>query len=62
MKHNAIDFLIHLIYIQSSSFNNSTVLSVDIFKISETPIKRGLLFSITQPSGEIDVSQLSKCK
>ena len=30
---------------------------MDRFKISETPINKGLLSSITQPKGEIDVSQ-----
>jgi hypothetical protein len=33
-----------------------------IFNISETPINKGLLSSITQPSGATDVSQAVKAK
>ena len=43
--------------INNSCFSNSTVLSVEILRISETPINNGLLFSITQPKGDIEVSQ-----
>ena len=45
-------------FTSSSSFSKSFVFSVDFFKISETPIKTGLLFSIIQLKGEIDTSQL----
>ena len=44
-------------FISNSSFNSSTVLSTDFFKISETQIKIGLLPSITQEFGDIDISQ-----
>ena len=44
--------------ISNSSFKSSTVLSTDFFNISETPIKIGLLPSITQEFGDIDISQL----
>jgi hypothetical protein len=37
-----------------------TVLSVDFIRISETPKKHGLLFSIIQESGEIETSQFVK--
>jgi hypothetical protein len=43
-------------------FNNPTVLLVEIFNISETPINKGLLSSITQPRGATDVSQAVKAK
>jgi hypothetical protein len=46
-----------LSWISSSLFNNPTVLLVEIFNISETPINKGLLSSITQPRGATDVSQ-----
>ena len=46
--------------ISSSFFNKLKVLSVDLIKISETPKKDGLLFSIIHDRGEIDVSQLVK--
>ena len=36
------------------------MLSVERRNISETPTKKGLLSSITQPRGEIDVSQFVK--
>jgi hypothetical protein len=42
-------------------FNNPTVLLVEIFNISETPINKGLS-SITQPRGATDVSQAVKAK
>ena len=38
------------------------MLSVDLISISETPVKSGLLFSIMQPNGEIETSQLGKAK
>ena len=41
---------------KSSAFNKSSVYPVDRISISLTPIKFGLLLSITQPSGDIDVS------
>ena len=44
----------------NSLFKILTVLSVDFFKISETPIKLGLLSIITQLSGEIVDSQSVK--
>ena len=37
-----------------------TVLFVDFIRISETPKKHGLLFSIMQESGEIETSQFVK--
>ena len=44
--------------ISKSWRSSSTVLSVDLRNISETPIKIGLLSSMIQPRGEIDISQL----
>ncbi len=44
-------------WISSSLFSNSTVRSVLLRSISETPTKSGLLSSITHPSGETEVSQ-----
>ena len=44
--------------ISSSSFNNSTVRLVEWRSISDTPTNKGLLSSMTQPKGDIDVSQL----
>ena len=42
--------------ISSSSFNSSTVRLVEWRSISDTPTNKGLLSSITQPKGDIDVS------
>ncbi len=49
-------------FISSSFFKSSTVLSVERRSISDTPIKSGLFSSITQPKGEIAVSQAVKAK
>ena len=49
-------------FTSSSARNKSKVWSVERRSISETPIKLGLLFSITQPSGEIEVSQAVNAK
>ena len=38
------------------------MLSVERLSISDTPTNKGLLSSITQPKGEIEVSQLVKQK
>ena len=43
--------------ISSSNFNKRTVWSVLIFRISETPRKRGVSASIMEEFGEIDTSQ-----
>ncbi len=43
--------------ISSSRLRSSTVRCVEIRSISLTPTKNGLWFSITQPSGAIEVSQ-----
>ena len=47
-------------WISNSRLSKSTVLCVEIFNMSETPIKRGLWFSITQPKGATEVSQAVK--
>ena len=46
--------------ISSSSLRRATVLSVDIFRISFTPINLGFPASIIQQLGETDTSQLVK--
>ena len=47
-------------WISNSCRSKSTVLSVEIFNMSETPTNKGLLSSITQPKGATEVSQAVK--
>ena len=47
-------------WISNSLRSSTTVLSVEIFNIWETPTKSGLLSSMTQPNGATEVSQAVK--
>ena len=59
---NAIALPALLVLLQVLRARSSSVWSVERRSISDTPIKLGLLSSITQPKGEIDVSQAVNAK